>query len=81
MNKGSFVEAGVPNCPHTTPFLRCCCRTPPSLVPQYGLIDLLSLAPTVNAFRSWLEVRGALRSTVKYELGTHVGFEDQLVVG
>ncbi|KXZ52399.1 hypothetical protein GPECTOR_9g443 [Gonium pectorale] len=48
---------------------------------QYGLIDLLSLAPSVNKFRSWLADKDRLRTSVKYELGTHVGFEDQLVVG
>ncbi|GLC41638.1 hypothetical protein PLESTF_000270300 [Pleodorina starrii] len=48
---------------------------------QYGCIDLLSNVFSVQKFRSWLSSRQVLRSSVKYELGTHVGFEDQLVVG
>ncbi len=47
---------------------------------QYGWIDLLSFAWDVNAFRGWLRGKGRLGSSVWYELGTHVGFEDQLVV-
>ncbi|KAG2440659.1 hypothetical protein HYH02_010238 [Chlamydomonas schloesseri] len=47
---------------------------------QYGWIDLLSFAWDVNAFRAWLRGKGRLGGSVSYELGTHVGFEDQLVV-
>ncbi|KAG2425469.1 hypothetical protein HXX76_013679 [Chlamydomonas incerta] len=47
---------------------------------QYGLIDLLSFAWDVAAFRGWLRDKGRLGASVRYELGTHVGFEDQLVL-
>ncbi|GLC53388.1 hypothetical protein PLESTB_000739300 [Pleodorina starrii] len=48
---------------------------------QYGRIDLLSLAGSVEVLCGWLQGR-TFRDpdTVPYLLGTHVGFEDQLVV-